>query len=120
MRFGGIGALSTATFAVLFLVLAGPLGPVPADVVALSLCAAANVAANRRVTFDHRGRAGRRRHYSAGLAVAALPLVLTAGVLVALGWAGVTSILVELLAVTAVNALATIARFVLMRRWVFR
>ena len=116
VRFGSIGVLSTATFAVLFLLLGGPLGPVPADVVALSACAAANIAANRRVTFPHRGRT----RYSAGLALAALPLLLTAAALVVLGWLGVTSLAVELLVVTVVNALVTSARFVLLRRWVFR
>ena len=116
VRFGSIGVLSTATFAVLFLLLCGPLGPVPADVVALSACAAANIAANRRVTFPHRGRT----RYSAGLALAALPLLLTAAALVVLGWLGVTSLAVELLVVTVVNALVTSARFVLLRRWVFR
>ena len=116
VRFGSIGVLSTATFAVLFLLLGGPLGPVPADVVALSACAAANIAANRRVTFPHRGRT----RYSAGLALAALPLLLTAAALVVLGWFGVTSLAVELLVVTVVNALVTSARFVLLRRWVFR
>ena len=116
VRFGSIGVLSTATFAVLFLLLGGPLGPVPADVVALSACAAANIAANRRVTFPHRGRT----RYSAGLALAALPLLLTAAALVVLGWLGVTSLAVELLVVTVVNALVTSARFVLLRHWVFR
>ena len=116
VRFGSIGVLSTATFAVLFLLLGGPLGPVPADVVALSACAAANIATNRRVTFPHRGRT----RYSAGLALAALPLLLTAAALVVLGWLGVTSLAVELLVVTVVNALVTSARFVLLRHWVFR
>jgi putative flippase GtrA len=120
VRFGSIGALSTATFAVLFLMLAGPLGPVLGDVVALSVCAAGNIAANRRVTFAHRGRAGRGRQYRAGLALAALPLLLTAGALVLLGSLGVTSLAAELLVLTAVNAAVTTGRFVVLRRWVFR
>jgi putative flippase GtrA len=120
VRFGWIGALSTATFAVLFLLLAGPLGPIAADVVALIVCAGANIAVNRRVTFSQRGRAGRRRHYGAGLAVAALPLALSLAALGALGSLGLTSVVADLAALTAVNALATVARFVLLRRWVFR
>ena len=120
VRFGSIGLLSTATFAVLFLVLAGPLGPVMGDVVALAVCAAGNIVANRRVTFAQRGRAGRGRHYGAGLALAALPLLLTAGALVVLGGLGVSSLALELLLVTAINAAVTTGRFLLMRRWVFR
>jgi len=78
VRFGSIGLLSTATFAVLFLVLAGPLGPVMGDVVALAVCAAV------------------------------------------LGGLGVSSLALELLLVTAINAAVTTGRFLLMRRWVFR
>jgi putative flippase GtrA len=120
VRFGSVGALSTAAFAALFLLLAGSLGPVMGDVVALSVCAAGNLVANRRITFARSGPAGRGRHYSAGLAVAALPLLLTAGALVVLGWLGVTSLAAELVVVTAVNAVVTTGRFLLMRRWVFR
>jgi putative flippase GtrA len=119
VRFAGIGAATTALFAVLFVLLSGPLGAIAADVVALAICAAANIAANRRVTFAQRGRAGRRRHYLSGLAVAAVPLGLTVATLVALGAAGVTSIAADLVALTIANALATALRFVLLRRWVF-
>jgi hypothetical protein len=49
-----------------------------------------------------------------------LPLLLTAGALVVLGGLGVTSLASELLLVTAVNAVVTTGRFLLMRRWVFR
>jgi len=119
VRFAGIGAATTAMFAVLFVLLAGPLGPVGADVVALTVCAATNIAANRRVTFAHRGRAGRRRHYLAGLAVAAVPLAVTVATLVLLGMAGVTSVMFDLVALTVANAIATGVRFVLLRRWVF-
>jgi len=119
VRFAGIGAATTAMFAVLFVLLAGPLGPVGADVVALTICAATNIAANRRVTFAHRGRAGRRRHYLAGLAVAAVPLALTVATLAALGMAGVTSVMFDLVALTVANAIATGVRFGLLRRWVF-
>jgi len=120
VRFASIGGVSTALFAVLFLLLAGPLGPLAATTVALIVCAAANIAANRRVTFSQRGRAGRRRHYTAGLALAGLPLALCLGTLIVLGWLGVTALAADLVAVTLVNAAATVARFVLLRRWVFR
>ena len=120
IRFAGIGAVSTATFAVLFVLLAAPLGAVAADVVALAICAAANIAANRRVTFAYRGRSGRRRHYLGGLAVAGVPLALNVGTLVVLGTAGVTSVMFDLMALTVANAVATGLRFALLRQWVFR
>ncbi|MEA2828849.1 MAG: hypothetical protein QOG43_3288 [Actinomycetota bacterium] len=119
VRFAGIGAVSTVAFALLFLVLARPLGPVAADVVALGTCALGNLAANRRVTFARRGRPGRTRHYRAGLAVAALPLCLTVSTLLLLTANGVASLAVQLVAVTLVNAVATAGRFLLLRHWVF-
>jgi putative flippase GtrA len=120
IRFAGIGAVSTVMFGVLFALLGGPIGPIAADIVALGACGIANVAANRRVTFAQWGRAGRRRHYRAGLAVAALPLALSIATLVVLGWAGIGSTAAELAALTAINAAAAAGRFVLLRRWVFR
>ena len=122
LRFAGVGTLSTALFAMLFLGLAGPVGmnPVAADVVALGLATAANTAANRRVTFARRGAAGRRRHYRAALVVALLPLLLTMAALVAAGWAGVNTIGGDLVLLTVVNGVAAAARFLLLRHWVFR
>ena len=120
VRFASIGAVSTVVFAVLFALLRGPLGALPADVVALAICATANTAANRRLTFSLHGRSGRHRHYAAGLALTALPLVLTLSTLVALEALGWTSLLAMLIALTTVNALATVGRFVLLREWAFR
>jgi putative flippase GtrA len=117
VRFGSIGVVSTLLFALLFALIAGPLGPLLADVVALGVCALANTAANRRVTFALRGPTNRARHYGAGLALAVLPLVLTLGVLALLGELGVTSIAALLAVVTLVNATASLGRFVLLRRW---
>jgi putative flippase GtrA len=120
VRFAAIGAVSTVMFAALFVLLAGALGPLGADVIALAVCAAANVAANRRVTFALRGRPGRRRHYLGGLAVAVVPLAMTVGTLLLLGIAGITSVMFDLVALTVANAVAAGVRFVLLRRWVFR
>jgi putative flippase GtrA len=112
-RFAGVGLTSTIVFGLLFLVLSPVLGPVPADVVALALCALANTIANRRLTFDVRGGAGRLRDYVAGTALAALPLLLTLLVLAALSGAPTG---VALLAITIANGAATMLRFVLLRR----
>ncbi|HEY2428953.1 MAG TPA: glycosyltransferase [Acidimicrobiales bacterium] len=120
VRFAGVGALTTLLFAACFLALTGPLGPVAADVVALTLCVAVNTGANRRLTFARRGGEGRSRHYAAGLAVAALPLVMTVVTLGFLGGAGVEGPVADLVALTLVNAAATAVRFPLLRHWVFR
>ena len=120
VRFASIGLVSTAVFAVLFAFLAGPLGAVRADVVALGLCSVANTAANRRLTFALRGRTGRVRHLAAGLALAALPVSLTLTTLAVLAGLGVTSLAARLAALTVANGGATCARFALLRGWGFR
>jgi putative flippase GtrA len=119
-RFASIGVVSTIVFAVLFVALSAPLGLFGADVVALTLCSLANTAANRRLTFSLSGRAGRARHYLAGLVLAALPLVLTLLTLVVLTATGHASLPAALLGLTFVNGIATAVRFVLLRSWVFR
>ena len=119
-RFAGVGLVSTVTFAVLFLLLAPVVGLVAADVAALTMCALGNTAANRRVTFAVRGRPGRTRHYIGGVALAALPLVLTLGALGVLGADGTSSVAAAVVALTAANAAASIVRFVLLRRLVLR
>jgi len=119
VRFASIGVVSTLVFALLFWLLVEPLGPWLADIVALGVCTVANTAANRRLTFATHGRAGRTRHYLGGLALAAMPLVLTLVTLVVLEGMGVTAVGVQLLALTGANLLAAVGRFVLLRRWVF-
>ena len=119
-RFASIGLLSTALFSLLFYALAGPIGAVPAGVVAMLICSLANTAANRRLTFALRGRTDLVRHHAAALAVNLLPLALTTGTLVALEMVGSVDRGVQLVSVTAANAGATAARFVLLRIWVFR
>jgi putative flippase GtrA len=120
VRFASIGLVSTVVFGALFALLAGPLGPLGANVVALLVCAFANTAANRRLTFALRGRTGRARHYAAGTALGLLPLALTLSVLAMLSALGATSLSVMLVALTLANLTATGARFLLLRNWVFR
>jgi len=117
--FAAVGLVTTLVFAVTFLVLADPLGFLLADVIALSLATVLNLAANRRLTFAHRGPSGMVRHYVAGLLVAAIPLSFN---LLALGLAMLVSpgsIWVALGALTIANLAATTLRFGLLRRWVF-
>jgi len=119
VRFTSIGVVSTLLFGILFLLLAGPLGVLGADVVALLVCTVANTAANRRLTFALHGRAGRVRHYGAALALAVLPLALTLVALAGAAVAGVTGLEVLLVLVTGASLAASLVRFVVLRRWVF-
>ena len=119
VRFVSIGAVSTIVFAALFLLLHGHVGPVVADVIALGACTVVNTAANRRLTFNLRGRTRRVRHQLRGLVAALLPLALN---LIALGIAaafGITSAVPLVLVLTVANAVASLAKFVLLQHWVF-
>jgi hypothetical protein len=111
VHFAGVGLVSTISFALLFALLYGPLGPVGADLVALVLCAAGNLAANRRFTFAGSGAEGRKHYYSVGLFLALLPMTSTLLALAAASVADVSDLVVDLLVLTAVNLCSSVARF---------
>jgi putative flippase GtrA len=121
VRFALVGAASTVAYVLLYLLLAGPLGPQAANVVALALTAVANTAANRRLTFGVRGRARAVVQQGQGLIVFGLAWLLTAGSLALLHAAAPTAPRgVELAVLVVANLAATVLRFVLLRGWVFR
>lgn len=118
VRFAAIGVASTALNLLLFALFDQVMGRQLANVTALVLCTMLNTAANRYFTFGVRGSAGRTRVQLRSLALLAVTWAATAAALVVLHhvapgastlWATVT--------VAAGNAIATIARFVLLRRW---
>ncbi len=111
VHFAGVGLVSTISFALLFALLYGPLGPVGADLISLGLCALGNLAANRRLTFSGGGREGRRHYYSVGLFVALLPIASTLLALAGTSAAGISSLFANVLVLTAANLCSTIARF---------
>ena len=118
--FAAVGALSTAAYVLLFATLRHGLAPLPANALALVVTAIANTAANRRLTFGRRGRAGAAAHHLGGIAVFAIGLAFTSAVLAALAALDAhPGREVELAAVLAASAAATIARYVLLSRWVF-
>src|SRR4051812_32995989 len=112
VRFASIGVVSTALFAALYLLLVGPLGPLGADIIALAACSVANTPPHPRLTFALRGRAGRVRHYTAGTALAVLPLAMTLAAMGLLDLLGLTSIGAQLVGLTVANGVATVGRFV--------
>ncbi|MFI5044071.1 MAG: glycosyltransferase [Acidimicrobiales bacterium] len=120
VRFGSIGLVSTVFFAALFVVLRPRLGVLWADVVALGLCAVANTEANRRLTFTFGDRSRLARRHLAGLLLSILPLAANLITLAVLAAAGVESTMAFLIALTVVNGLTALVRFILLRRWVFR
>ncbi|MEA2472263.1 MAG: hypothetical protein QOE06_178 [Thermoleophilaceae bacterium] len=119
-RFMSIGLLSTLAYALLFLALRGPTGPAAANALALAITAVANTAANRRLTFGVRGRAGLARQHAAGAVVFVLSLLLTSGALLVLhGIYATPPAAVELAVLIAAGAAATVTRYVALRTWVF-
>ena len=119
-RFICIGVASTAVYAVLVLVLLGPLGSSGANFAALTLTAVANTVANRRLTFGVRGREGRARQYAASVVVFLIALAITDGALVLLDAYDrrPSRPLEETVLVTA-TLVATVCRFVALRMCVF-
>jgi putative flippase GtrA len=119
-RFLAIGVVSTLAFALLFLLLRGPMGAAGANVAALALTAVANTAANRRLTFGLRGRAHIVRHHARGAAVFVLTVALSSGALAVVHGIDPTPAgAVELTVLVLANLGATVSRYVAMKTWVF-
>ena len=119
-RFLVIGVLSTAAYVLLYLLFRGFAGAQAANLAALLLTAVGNTAANRRLTFGVRGRAGAARHQFRGLIAFAAGLVLTSGALAMLHAASPSPGRgTEVLVLVAANLAATLVRFALYRNWVF-
>jgi glycosyltransferase involved in cell wall biosynthesis len=119
-RFLSVGVASTAAYVVLYLLLHGAMGAVGANALALALTAVGNTAANRRLTFGVRGRAGVLRHHARGGLVYALTLGLTTASLGSLHRIEASPPRgVELAVLVAASVLATVSRYVALRSWVF-
>ncbi|MEU8224741.1 bifunctional glycosyltransferase family 2/GtrA family protein [Kribbella sp. NPDC048915] len=120
LRFCAVGVLSTAAYALLYLVLRQGMPAQVANVLALLATAVGNTALNRRVTFGVRGAEGRWRHQLRGLATFGIGWSLTAASL----WLLHTALLaprqaVEITVLTIANLAATVVRFSLFSTWVF-
>ena len=115
VTFAKVGVLSTVVSLLLFLLWRGAVGAVWANLFAVSATALANTWANRRYTFGYRDDRGRSRHYLGGLVISVAGLGLSS-----LALANVTGSLAQILVLLLSWGLVTVARFGLLRRWVFR
>ncbi len=117
VRFGIVGVASTVAYALLYWVLHPLIGAQAANLTALLVTAIGNTAANRAFTFRIRGRAKLARHQMNGLLVFAFCLALTSGSLFLLHRfdPGVDRV-VELSVLVVANLVATLIRFVALRR----
>jgi putative flippase GtrA len=116
-RFYLVGGASAVAYVVLFVLLRSAMPAQIANVLALLISAIANTAVNRRFTFGIRGTDDIVRHYVQGLVVFALGLVVTSGSLWLLHiWVPDPSRVAEVSALVAANLVATVVRFLGLRR----
>lgn len=113
--FGKIGVVSTIVSLALFLWLRSSTGAVLANLIAVSATALGNTWANRRYTFGYRGTRERGRHYLGGVVISLAGLGLSSVAL-----ANVAGSLAQVLVLLLTWTVATLARFALLRNWVFR
>jgi putative flippase GtrA len=120
-RFVAVGVASTLAFVVLYLLLRQAMNAQAANAISLLLTAIANTAVNRRFTFGIRGRAQAARHQLRGLITFGIGLALTSGALAVMdAGSAQPGRAVEVTVLVAANLAATVVRFALYRRWVFR
>ena len=120
-RFAGVGVVCTAASLALFALCRPWLGAQAANAVALILTSVMNTALNRRFTFRVRGPGRLAEDHLNGLVALAVALALTAGSLAVLHWlVPATTVAQELWTTTVAGWVATVARFALLRNWVFR
>ncbi|HEX7498285.1 MAG TPA: GtrA family protein [Candidatus Limnocylindrales bacterium] len=114
--FGAIGAASTLAYVALYAFIRQVAPPALANGAALAITAVGNTAANRRLTFAVRGGRGLARDHAAGLIALAVALAISSASLAALDIVtprpGRFS---EIAVLVAANAVATLARFLLLR-----
>ncbi|WP_243717591.1 bifunctional glycosyltransferase family 2/GtrA family protein [Actinomadura darangshiensis] len=118
--FAVIGVISTLAQLALFVLLRLAMGPLWANAVSLVATTIGNTAANRRFTFGVTGTRRALRQQLEGGAAFLLGLALSTGGLALLHAAAPgAGRAVEVAALVAANAVATLARFLLMRAWIF-
>jgi putative flippase GtrA len=117
VRFGIVGVASTLAYALLYLVLRQALDAQAANLSALLFTAIGNTAANRAFTFGIRGRARLARQQLNGLLIFAFGLAVSSGSLFLLHRfdPGVDRF-IELSVLVIANLVATLIRFVGLRR----
>jgi putative flippase GtrA len=114
--FAAIGIVSTLAYVALYALLR-PAAPAElANAAALLATAIGNTAANRRLTFAVRGRAGLARDHAAGLLALGAALAITSAALAVLQVAAPGAPqAIEVAVLVAANAAVTLVRFLLLR-----
>ena len=122
IRFAVVGAFSTLLHLALFAAMVrGGMSTQLANGTALVIATVANTAVNRLWTFEVSGRERLVTHHGQALLIFAITWTATTGALALLGLNDPdASIMAATMVVLLANVLSTGARFVAMRRWIFR
>ena len=114
--FAAIGVVSTIAYVALYALLRPAVPAELANAAALLATAIGNTAANRRLTFAVRGRAGLARDHAAGLLALGAALAITSAALAVLQVAAPGAPpAIEVAVLVAANVAATLVRFLLLR-----
>ena len=114
--FAAIGVVSTLAYVALYALLRPAVPAELANAAGLLATAIGNTAANRRLTFSIRGRAGLARDHAAGLLALGAALAITSASLAVLQVAAPGAPqAIEVAVLVAANAAATLVRFLLLR-----
>lgn len=123
MRQGGwyiiAGAGATAINAVLFLLLREPLGAYAANLSAIVITTVANTEFHRRVTFDGQNSRRGRRVTAISLTVVFYAGYSSAALLILYALVANPTAVQQALSIVSATVLGGIARFTLLRAWVF-
>ena len=120
VRFSTVGLVSTVVYVVLYALLRSPLGPWWANTVALLATMLGNTQANRAWTFRRGGRKGLVRSYTAAGAAFLVGLATSTAALVAVrAVIDDPPLLADMIALVPAIIVATAARFLVFRHWIF-
>jgi glycosyltransferase involved in cell wall biosynthesis len=120
IRFAGVGIISTLAYAFLFIAIQQVVGMFVANALALLVCTACNTLVHAELAHDGSGQAQRGRMVGAAFVLFFLSLALTTVTLGLVHLIVGPNLTIELLAVTAVSAVASVMRFAVLRTWIFR
>jgi putative flippase GtrA len=120
LRFAGVGVFTTLAFIAVFSALWPLVGGIAANVLAVLGCGLANAAIHRRLATKGAHHAD-RRHFALGTsALIGVSLAVTTGALLVAMALDHSSLPAAIVAVTLASGVAALARFCLLRTWVFR
>ncbi|HEX3795602.1 MAG TPA: glycosyltransferase [Acidimicrobiales bacterium] len=119
-RFAGVGVVSTLGYLFLFIAWRPMAGTFGANALALAICTIFNTAVHRELARSMSGHAHRTRFVVTASGLFAVSVGLTTLALIGARAIDVTSLPLELVAVTIANAVAAVLRFSILRAWVFR